>query len=64
MSFELRALSYKLRVKSCESQATAGRKRRAGKQSALSQVFIIPTPNAAEESATPQNLFGELGSVP
>jgi hypothetical protein len=22
--------------------------------------FVIPTPNAAEESATPQNLFGEM----
>jgi len=25
----------------------------------LSQYFVIPTPNAAEESATPLKLFGE-----
>jgi len=37
-----------------------GRKWSTAKAIVLSQYFVIPTPNAAEESATPRNLFGEM----
>jgi hypothetical protein len=66
-SLELRAMSYELRPRTVSHKqrpAESGGKKAEGREAKCTlAIFVIPTPNAAEESATPQKLFSEFGRV-